>query len=77
MQLNIKYFGMLTEVTTCNEEDINFKGGTVSDLLEVLFSRYPSLKSKTFRVAQNNNLSPNECEVSANKIALLPSFAGG
>lgn len=77
MKLNVKYFGMLSEVTTCNEEDITFNGGTIADLLELLFNRYPSLKGKTFRVAQNNTLSPNECEISANKIALLPSFAGG
>lgn len=77
MKLNIKYFGMLSEITTCNEEDFHFTGTTVSDLIESLFNRYPGLKSKTFRVAQDQTLVSNEMVVSKHNIMLLPPFAGG
>ena len=77
MNLTIKYFGMLTEVTKCNEESLQFSDSTVLDLLNTLFNKYPSLKSKEFRVAQNQTLVSNETIISDTEIALLPPFAGG
>lgn len=68
---------MLSEITTCDEEDFNFTGSTVSDLIDSLFKRYPGLRSKTFRVAQNQTLVTNEMVISTQKIMLLPPFAGG
>ena len=37
MKIKIKYFGMLTEVTNCEAEIIDFSGVLISDLLEMLF----------------------------------------
>lgn len=75
--ITIKYFGLLAEVTGCNSEEINFSGTTVSDLKEVLFQKYKTLRNKDFQVAQNNELIIDKTEVNASEIALLPPFAGG
>ncbi|MCK5401681.1 MAG: MoaD/ThiS family protein [Flavobacteriaceae bacterium] len=77
MQLTIKYFGLLAEVTQCNEEQIEFSGILIDDLLETVYLKYPKLKGKDFQVAQNQVIITNEAEVSATEIALLPPFAGG
>ena len=77
MNLNIKYFGMLTEVTQCQEETIEFTQTTVSELLNALFNKYPTLKEKNFQVAQNQTLVTTDTTISNPEIALLPPFAGG
>ncbi|MGB0896624.1 MAG: MoaD/ThiS family protein [Flavobacteriaceae bacterium] len=77
MNLNIKYFGMLTEVTQCNEETIEFSEATVSDLLHQLFNKYPSLQHQNFQVAENQTLVNHNTTITNPDIALLPPFAGG
>ncbi|MEE9362297.1 MAG: MoaD/ThiS family protein [Cellulophaga sp.] len=77
MHLTIKYFGMLTEITQCDEETFAFTQNTVLELLNSLFIKYPLLKDKDFQVALNNELVPIESEISSTEIALLPPFAGG
>jgi molybdopterin synthase sulfur carrier subunit len=77
MQLNIKYFGLLAEITKCNEEPLNFSETSVSELLDVLFYKYPELKTKDFQVAQNNEIVTEETSVLGTEIALLPPFSGG
>jgi len=77
MNLNIKYFGMLAEVTQCQEEKVQFSQGTVSELLNMLFNKYPELEAKDFQVAQNQEVVSKSSVVSDVEIALLPPFAGG
>ncbi len=77
MEIGIKYFGLLAEVTQCHEEKISFSGTTVSELKEQLFQKYEALKNKDFQVAQNNELITNETKITGLEIALLPPFAGG
>ncbi len=77
MQLNIKYFGLLAEITKRNEEILVFSKTTVSDLLEYLFDKYPELKDKDFQVAQNNNIVQKSAKLLETEIALLPPFSGG
>ena len=77
MTLTIKYFGLLTEVTHCNEEQIDFSGTKVSELLDSIYLKYPKLKETDFQIAQNNNITNDETEISSAEIALLPPFAGG
>ena len=77
MKIKIKYFGMLTEVTSCEEEIIDFSGVLISDLLEVLFIKYSDLKDKKFQVAQNNELVPLRTKITSREIVLLPPFSGG
>jgi molybdopterin synthase sulfur carrier subunit len=77
MNLNIKYFGLLAEVTQCKEETLMFSKNSVSDLLEVLFEKYPNLKEKDFQVAQNLEIVSKDAILLNTEIALLPPFSGG
>lgn len=77
MQLNIKYFGLIAEVTTCNEEFLETKSKTVSELREVLYTKYPNLKNKDFQIAQNREIVTNDSKISGEEIAVLPPFSGG
>lgn len=77
MKIKIKYFGMLTDMTSCEEEIIDFSGVFIAELLEVLFIKYPNLKNKNFQVAQNNELVPVNTKISSQEIVLLPPFSGG
>ncbi|MDO7173306.1 MoaD/ThiS family protein [Mariniflexile sp. AS56] len=77
MNISIKYFGFIAEVTDCEEETISFSGTTISELLDVLHSKYEALKNNDFQVAQNQSLVPFETEITGKEIALLPPFAGG
>ena len=77
IELNIKYFGMLAEVTACDQETILFSEDTVSDLLKILFDKYPVLEQKAFKVAQNHALVSEDTKISNPEIVLLPPFSGG
>lgn len=77
MNLNIKYFGVLAEITKREEEAMEFSKTTVSELLEQLFAKYPGLEAKDFQVAQNNNIVAKDSKVLETEIALLPPFSGG
>ncbi len=77
MNLNIKYFGLLVEVTQCSEETLAFSKTTVSELLNILFKKYPNLKDKDFQVALNNEIVSKDTLITANELALLPPFSGG
>jgi len=77
MKLNIKYFGLLAEVTGCSQEVIAFSEASVSELLTVLFKKYPNLEDKDFQVAQNQKIVSKDTILSEHEIALLPPFSGG
>lgn len=77
MNINIKYFGLIAEVTKCEEETLSFSGNLISELLNDLYAKYPELKNKDFQVAQNQELVSFETKITGNEIALLPPFAGG
>ena len=77
MRITIKYFGLIAEVTQCEEETIQFSGYLISEVLEILHSKYTELKNKNFQVAQNQELVFLETRVTGQELALLPPFAGG
>jgi molybdopterin synthase sulfur carrier subunit len=77
MQLNIKYFGLIAEVTGCSEENLEFTKATISELLETLNTKYPELRAKEFQVAQNHEIVSSDTLISGAEIALLPPFSGG
>lgn len=77
MIINIKYFGLIAEITNCDQEDISFLKRSVSEFLDLLYQKYPSLKNKDFQVAQNEELVSKDALISGNELALLPPFAGG
>ena len=77
MQIIIKYFGLLVEVTNCSEESVNTSAETINDLLQELYSKYPELREKDFQVAQNNTIVNKSEPINQTEIALLPPFSGG
>lgn len=77
MNITIKYFGQIAEITQHDEESIAFSGSSVSELLELLYTKYKALKGKDFQIAQNEELVSKEHKVSGDEIAILPPFAGG
>ena len=77
MQLNIKYFGLIAEITTCNEETLELSNATIADLKEVLVEKYHELKTKDFQIAQNKEIVSSNTKVSGEEIAILPPFSGG
>ena len=77
MYIRIKYFGLLTEVTGCSEEILEFQGGTVGELLTELNKKHTLLESKDFQIAQNQQLVGLQEQIKGTEIALLPPFSGG
>lgn len=77
MQIDVKYFGMLAEITGCDSEKVESEIQTVADLQKVLLGKYPDFKNKDFRIAQNQELVALETKLTGQEIAVLPPFAGG
>lgn len=77
MIIKIKYFGQLAEVTQVENESFEFTKQTVLELIDALTAKYPELKNKDFKVAQNQELINPETQLTGDEIALLPPFAGG
>lgn len=77
MQITIKYFGMLAEVTNCQEEILDEEVTTVLEVLDILYDTYPLLKTKDFQIAQNQEMVTKETLLTQGELALLPPFAGG
>jgi molybdopterin synthase sulfur carrier subunit len=77
MNLKIRYFGLIAEITNRSEETVAFSKSSVSDLLELLFEKYPALKDKDFQVAQDLEIVSKETLLLESEIALLPPFSGG
>ena len=77
MNLTIKYFGLLAEVTGRSEENITFSEESLDQLLDSLYFKYPELKSKDFQLAYNNEIVSKDTKLNDGEIALLPPFSGG
>lgn len=77
MKIDVKYFGMLTEITNCDTEQWDIELKTIGDLQKLLLDKYPEFKEKDFRFAQNEELVSLETPITGKDIAVLPPFAGG
>lgn len=77
MNITVKYFGLLAQVTGCEEETIAFTKTTIADLLEELREKYPGLTKKDFQVAHALEIAGKETVITDPEIALLPPFSGG
>jgi len=77
MTINVKYFGLIAEITACEKETILFTKSNVSEFLELLYKKYQNLENKDFQVAQNQELVTQDALITGNELALLPPFAGG
>ncbi|GAB4209130.1 MAG: hypothetical protein Fur0023_21210 [Bacteroidia bacterium] len=80
----IQYYGITQDYTKTTSEEINFEG-TVGELIQFLFKKYPPLNNKNFKVSINNNiLNLSDASIQNTKLTdthynmlFLPPFAGG
>ena len=77
MQVEVKYFGILAEITGCNTEQLVSSSLEIAGLKETLINKYPDFKNTDFRIAQNQELVLDSALLTGQEIAVLPPFAGG
>ncbi len=77
MKIDVKYFGMLAEITNCDAEQLDIEITTIGDLQNLLLDKYPEFEEKDFRFAQNEELVSSDTNLTGQEIAVLPPFAGG
>ena len=79
MNLQLKYFGQIAEITEKKEEIINIdEGMEMSELCAQLESKYQSLKDINYTTAVNQLVDTKNINFSENdEVAFLPPFAGG
>lgn len=77
MKVPIKYYGLIAEALQKNDDIIDFSGQLAQELIDVLYTKYPVLKTKDFQLAQHNHLLELTDIVDETQLALLPPFAGG
>ena len=78
MNMNLKYFGVLSEITGKPDEWVETTVETVGDLLEELNERYPAMKLVQCQVSVNQKLAEKVSVLhQGDEIAILPPFSGG
>ena len=77
VKVNVKYFGVLSEITGKSEENRNING-SINNLITELTEEYPEIGKHNFAVSTNQTISSENPPLQENdQIALLPPFAGG
>lgn len=80
MRVTLKYFGLLAEITHCNEESLELNADVTSllGLKSAVEQRFPAFQKTAYTIALNQALCTNEVALKeADVIAFLPPFAGG
>ena len=79
MEITIKYFGILSEITNKDTENLIVEDNCNSnDINKILIETYPSISNVNYIIAVNQNVIQNIYSLSPNdEIALLPPFSGG
>jgi molybdopterin converting factor small subunit len=79
MKLEIKYYGVVAEITGKSSECYENKASIATDRLEqYLFKKYPKLENVNFNLALNQQIVNEKTPLKeGDEIALLPPFAGG
>ncbi len=77
MKVEIKYFGMLAEITGCSTERFTVVDLKMAGLKKELLKKYPDFANTDFRMAQNKELVTDTTLLTGKEIAVLPPFAGG
>ena len=80
MILNIKYFGVLAEITKKKEEQLVLEGSnmTVNSLKLKMESAYQELQKNNYSIAINQAMAGTDTTIKDQDIiAFLPPFAGG
>ena len=80
MILNIKYFGVLAEITKKKEEQLVLEGSnmTVNSLKLKMESAYQELQKNNYSIAINQAMAGTDTTIKdKDEIDFLPPFAGG
>ncbi len=80
MNLTLKYFGLLVDITQKKEEVLHLDQNKVvlSDVKSAIESLYEELKNASYTIAVNQLLCNLDSTINdRDVIALLPPFAGG
>jgi len=79
MEITVRYYGMLAEITGQSAENLAFaENMSVGKFREEILSRYPGMTGKKFKVAVNLQIADDDIFIESGcEIALLPPFAGG
>lgn len=78
MNLKIKYFGRIAEITGLEEEVIFCQNHNSESIDSLLLEKYPELKTLAYKLAIDQQIiSSNQVLNENSSIALLPPFAGG
>ncbi|NQX77983.1 MoaD/ThiS family protein [Gilvibacter sp.] len=78
MELTLKYFGRIAELTGKTEEIRSAAVETVDELDSVLRREYPGLSMATYSIAVDHEIvKPSFPLKSKVEVALLPPFSGG
>lgn len=77
MDISVRFFGQLTEITGCSSISMPVVDDT--DLLDhELKQRYPMLDGAKYAVAVNKKIIRQRTQLSeGTEVALLPPFSGG
>jgi molybdopterin synthase sulfur carrier subunit len=77
MEIEILFFGQLTDKTGCSSFWME-NPGNIEALSKILFQKYPKLETAKFTIALNNKIANVADLIPDNaKIALMPPFSGG
>ncbi len=79
MTVEVQYFGMISDRLQCSSEMHTFEAMKGDMNLRSYFeNRFPILKSMSYKIAVNQELTDVvSANSNINEIALLPPFAGG
>ena len=79
MELKVKYFGQIAEITNKDEEIVSVEEATsVEQLCDKLIATYSPIGHISFRIALNHEIVGLETLIKdGDKIGVLPPFAGG
>jgi molybdopterin synthase sulfur carrier subunit len=77
MELELMYFGQLTDITGCSMQQLPMVLDTDA-LRQWLYAQYPAMRQAKFMIAINNKLvSGNVAIPEGARIAFMPPFSGG
>lgn len=77
MNIEVLFFGQLTDITKCSTMSID-NPGSIYKLKSKLINRYPALEHMKFIIALNNKITLEDELIEVNsKIAIMPPFSGG
>lgn len=77
MQIEVLFFGQLTDKVGCSKTMVD-NTGTIAAFKQNIIETYPLLKQAKFTVALNNKIAEDsEIIKEHDKIALMPPFSGG